>query len=111
VPPSILVQNGGVSGVLDFGFMTTLGDPQFDAAITASIFDMYGPSARTSEEILSREFLDRFGQDPQRYGLYRAAYAVITNAYFGTDGLDGHFAWCTQMLTRSDVRAAVLDTS
>jgi len=109
VPPNILVQNGGVSGVLDFGFMTTLGDPQFDAAITASIFDMYGPHARASEDILSREFLDRFGQHPQRYGLYRAAYAVITNAYFGTDGLDGHFAWCARMLTRPDIRAAVLE--
>ena len=110
VPPNILVQHGVTSGVLDFGFLTTLGDPHFDAAITASVFDMSGPSADASEEFLSGEFSGRFGQDPQRYGLYRAAYAVITNAYFGADGLDGHFAWCARMLTRSDVRAAVLDT-
>lgn len=111
VPPNIVVQEGAVGGVLDFGFMTTLGDPQFDAAITASIFDMYGPNARASEEILTGDFLDRFGHESQRYGLYRAAYAVITNAYFGSDGLDGHFAWCAQMLSRSGVRAAVLHAS
>lgn len=109
VPPNIVVQKGHVSGVLDFGFMTTVGDPQFDAAITASIFDMYGPNARASEEILNRDFLDRFSHHPQAYGLYRAAYAVITNAYFGDDGRDGHFRWCAQMITRADVRSAVLD--
>ncbi len=109
IPANVLVQDGHVSGVLDFGFLTTVGDPQFDAAITASIFDMYGPNARASEIALSTAFTARFGHDPDRYGLYRAAYAVITNAYFASDGSDGHFAWCAQMLRRPDVRAAVLN--
>ena len=34
------------AAVLDFGFLTTAGDPAFDAAVTASIFDMYGAGAR-----------------------------------------------------------------
>ncbi len=42
------------------------------------------------------------------YGLYRAAYAVITNSYFGHDGLDGHYAWCVRMLRRPDVAAALV---
>jgi aminoglycoside phosphotransferase (APT) family kinase protein len=28
------------AAVLDFGFLTTLGDPAFDAAVTSSVFDM-----------------------------------------------------------------------
>ena len=28
--------------LLDFGFMTTAGDPRFDAGVTAAIVDMYG---------------------------------------------------------------------
>ncbi len=108
IPGNVLVRDGRVSGVLDFGFLTTVGDPQFDAAITASIFDMYGPNARVSEERLDQAFLARFGHDPQRYGLYRAAYAVITHAHFSPDGSDGHFAWCARMLRRPDARAALL---
>lgn len=108
IPANVLIEDGRVSAVLDFGFLTTVGDPQFDAAITASIFDMYGPNARASESLLDQAFQARFGHDPVRYGLYRAAYAVITNAYFSADGSDGHSAWCALMLSRPDVRAAVL---
>jgi aminoglycoside phosphotransferase (APT) family kinase protein len=107
IPANVLVAGGRVSGVLDFGFFTTVGDPQFDAAITASVFDMYGPNARRSEDVLSAGFAGRFGHDPARFGLYRAAYAIVTNAYFGRDGTDGHFLWCARMLRRRDVRAAV----
>jgi phosphotransferase family enzyme len=109
IPANVLVHDGRVSGVLDFGFLSTVGDPQFEAAITASIFDMYGPNARASETALDKTFIARFDHDPDRYGLYRAAYAVITNAYFSSDGTDGHFAWCARMLQRPDVRATVLN--
>lgn len=108
IPANVFVQEKRVTGVLDFGFMSTIGDPQFDAAMAASIFDMYGPNARASEDMLTDTFLARFGHDRQTYDLYRAAYAVTTNAYFGTDGTDGHFAWCAQMLRRPEVQAAVL---
>lgn len=108
IPANVLVDGGRVSGVLDFGFMTTLGDPAFDAAITASVFDMYGPHARRSEETLSAAFAQHFGHDTGRYALYRAAYALLTATVFSPAGDDGHFAWCVAMLRRADVRAAVL---
>jgi hypothetical protein len=108
IPANVLVEGDHVAGVVDFGFMTTLGDPEFDAAITASIFDMYGTHAHESERVLSSAFLLRFGHDPLTYGLYRAAYAVITNSLFGADDTDGHFKWCAAMLEREDVRNAVL---
>lgn len=107
IPANVLIEDDQVAGVVDFGFMTTLGDPEFDAAITASIFDMYGTNARESERVLSSAFLLRFGHDPVRYGLYRAAYAVVTNSYFGADDTDGHFLWCASMLEREDVRNAI----
>lgn len=107
IPANILVSDGKVSGVLDFGFLTTVGDPQFDAAIAASIFDMYGVNARRSEDTLSTYFIDRFGHDDRVYALYRGAYAVITHAVFGSDDSDGHFTWCVEMLRRADIRAAI----
>jgi hypothetical protein len=85
-----------------------VGDSHFDAAITASVFDMYGPKARRSEDLLSEAFADRLGHDRDRYGLYCGAYAVVTHGYFGVDGTDGHFLWCAEMLGRSDVTARVL---
>lgn len=106
VPGNVLVEGGRPSAVLDFGFFTTLGDPAFEAAITASIFDMYGPHARASEDVLSRTFSSRFDHDPELYDCYRAAYAVATSTCFTEDGSDGHFAWCARMLARPEVRAA-----
>ncbi|GAA1549660.1 aminoglycoside phosphotransferase family protein [Brevibacterium picturae] len=107
IPANVLIDDGEVAGLVDFGFLTTVGDPQFDAAVAASSFDMYGPSARHSEQALSAAFSTRFGHDPTTYGLYRAAYAVITHSYFASDSQDGHFQWCAQLLTREDVRDAI----
>lgn len=104
IPANVLIEDGEVAGVVDFGFLTTVGDPQFDAAIAASSFDMYGPNARQSEQALSAAFNARFGHDLTIYGLYRAAYAVITNSYFAKDSQDGHFLWCAEMLRHEDVR-------
>lgn len=107
IPANVMIVDGEVAGVVDFGFLTTLGDPQFDAAITASSFDMYGTHARRSENLLTEAFLSRFDHDATAYALYRAAYAVITNTYFDPEGRDGHFAWCADLLVREDIRNAI----
>lgn len=107
IPANVLTDDGHLSAVLDFGFLTTVGDPAFDAAITASIFDMYGPNARSSEDILNRALLERFDHDPVTYDIYRGAYAVISATCFSDDGSDGHFAWCVRMLSRPEVRSAI----
>ena len=108
IPANVLLDDGGeVSAVLDFGFLTTLGDPAFDAAVTASIADMYSPQARDVERRLDAAIGDRVGHDPSRLALYRAAYALVTSNCFSVSGSDGHFDWCVRMLERDDVRAAL----
>lgn len=108
IPANVLVDaDGRATGVLDFGFLTTVGDPAFDAAVTASVFDMYGPQARANESALDGAITERFGHDPGRLAVYRAAYALVTSNCFSASGGDGHFEWCAQMLERRDVRAAL----
>lgn len=103
IPMNIHVdESGNPVAVLDFGFLTAVGDPAFDAAITASIFDMYGPWAAKTEAILD----EALATDPYRRSLYRAAYALATANCFSASGSDGHFAWCIRVLQRRDVREA-----
>jgi len=63
-----------ISRSIDFGFPSTVGDPVFDAAVTASIFDMYGPLARDAERDLDKAITESFGYSADRMALYRAAY-------------------------------------
>ncbi|GAA1941199.1 phosphotransferase family protein [Kitasatospora viridis] len=96
------------TALLDFGFLTTPGDPAFDAAVTASIVDMYGPRARETEALFDDALVARFGYPRELLLLHRAAYALITSNAYDPAGADGHFRWCVRMLLRKDV-AALLD--
>ena len=108
IPANILVDDASRPlAVLDFGFMTTVGDPAFDAAITASIYDMYGSRAAETEAVLDEAVADRFGYDPRRLAVYRAAYALATSTCFSASGSDGHFEWCMRVLERPAVREAL----
>jgi Phosphotransferase enzyme family len=85
--------------MLDFGFMTTSGDPRFDAAVTAGVMNMYGPHARRITASLTAELACRLDYDPAVLDLYRSAYAVATSTLFGADLSDGHFRWCISQLS------------
>ena len=108
-PPNILLDDDGrtPSAILDFGFLSTVGDPAFDAAVSASIFDMYGEHGRQVEATLDRAIAERLRYPIETLGLYRAAYALATSNVFSPDGRDGHFEWCMRMLERADVRMAI----
>ncbi|MBG6104145.1 aminoglycoside phosphotransferase (APT) family kinase protein [Micromonospora vinacea] len=109
VPGNILVEaSGRPSAVLDWGFLTTEGDPAFDAAVTAAIFDMYGPEAAHVERDLLDRFEARLRADRAALLVYRAAYSLITANAYDPTGQDGHFAWCVAALNRSDVTEALL---
>lgn len=105
IPANVLLDDAGrASAVIDFGFLTTVGDPAFDAAVTASIFDMYGASARSAEALLDA----RLQVEPRRAAVHRAAYAISTATCYSPTGEDGHFDWCVAMLRRPDVRPLLL---
>ena len=107
IAANVLVDEGRPPAVLDFGFLTAVGDPAFDVAVTASVYDMYGPHARETEERLDAVLARRFGHDPARLDVYRAAYALATSTCFGSAGQDGHFTWYVAVLRRARVREAL----
>lgn len=108
-PENILVDaDGNVTGLLDFGFFSTAGDPTFDASIAAGIYNMYGAFARTLDDYLL-ELLERHhAHSRDRMLLYRACYAIATSNVYDPTGRDGHSRWCADMLRREDVRAVIL---
>ncbi|MBO0867733.1 MAG: aminoglycoside phosphotransferase family protein [Micromonosporaceae bacterium] len=102
--PNILVDEAArPTAVLDFGFLTTAGDPRFDAAISAAVMNMYGPHAAQITGQLTRRLADELGYPVEVLVLYRAAYAVATSNAFTSDGSDGHFAWCVAQLASPEV--------
>ncbi|MEB8340926.1 phosphotransferase family protein [Streptomyces endophyticus] len=104
VPPNIHVDGSGRPvAVLDFGFYTTGGDPAFEAAVTAAVWDMYGPHAAAHAAHLTRLFADELGYAPTALSVYQAAYALTTYDLFGMGVDDGHFRWCAEQLLRNDV--------
>jgi Ser/Thr protein kinase RdoA (MazF antagonist) len=109
IPANILVDDTGrPSAVLDWGFLTTEGDPAFDAAIAAAIYDMYGPDATRIEQDLLGRIEARLGYQHDALLIYRAAYSLITANAYDVNGQDGHFAWCVAALHRADVTRALL---
>ncbi|MEV6541270.1 aminoglycoside phosphotransferase family protein [Streptomyces sp. NPDC051665] len=101
VPPNIHVDDTGApTAVLDFGFFTTAGDPAFEAAVAAAVWDMYGPYAERHTATLTRLFAEEFRYSPDTLVLYRRVYALATYDLFSSDGGDGHFRWCVGILTR-----------
>ncbi|MEV4113842.1 aminoglycoside phosphotransferase family protein [Nonomuraea sp. NPDC049695] len=104
VPPNIHVDAAGRPvTVLDFGFYTTAGDPAFEAAVTAAIWDMYGPHAEEHTAELTRLFARELGHSPAALAVYQAVYALTTFDLFGVDDSEGHFRWCASQLRRNPV--------
>jgi Phosphotransferase enzyme family len=107
-PGNVLV-NGepAVSAVLDWGFFSTEGDPVFEAAVTASLVDMYGDDALVTEMSMYDRIQDALGYSRADLLVYRAAYSLITANAYDPEGNDGHFAWCARALNRPDVVKAL----
>ena len=97
--PNVLVADGRVSALLDWGLLTTRGDPAFDAATFAAFFDMYSPRAAEHTRALTEAVCRRFGHPPELLALYRAWFALVGANLYDPLGRDGHFAWCVRTLT------------
>jgi len=108
VPENILVdKESRPVAVLDFGFLTTAGDPRLDAAIAASVMNMYGPYAPAITDTLTAQVAEDLDCPVDVLLIYQAAYAVATANAFTPDGSDGHFAWCIDQLRRPDLAEAL----
>ncbi|MFC5666598.1 phosphotransferase family protein [Kitasatospora misakiensis] len=104
VPPNIHIDPAGRPvAVLDFGFYTTAGDPAFEAAVTAAVWDMYGPYAAEHSAELTRILAQELGYAPAALTTYQAVYALTTYDLFGLDDSDWHFRWCVEQLRRNAV--------
>jgi len=105
---NIMVDDGDRAlSVFDFGFMTTVGDPLFDASISSAIFNMYGPHARQIDDEVTDAVVAALGYPRSALLAYRAVYSLITSNAYSATGEDGHFQWCVKMLKREDVRASI----
>jgi hypothetical protein len=105
---NILVDDrGSTSALLDFGFLSTVGDPAFDVSIAGGIYNMYGAKARQLDDEFTDKLAREFNYPHEVLLLYRAVYAIITSNAYDPSGQDGHFAWCAAVLRR-DALAALL---
>ncbi len=80
--------------ILDFGFLSTVGDPDFDTAVSSELFDMYSPSAIATTRRFQAAAAEQLGLDASKASLYLAAYGLITATAYNSAGADGHFSWC-----------------
>lgn len=105
---NILVDDAGRAvAVLDFGFLTTAGDPRLDVAITAAVMNMYGPHALEITRALTQQLADALGHPTKTLLVYQGVYALATANAFTPDGVDGHFTWCIAQLNRAEVLEAI----
>lgn len=93
--------------VIDFGFLSTIGDPAFDASISSGIFNMYGPAARAIDDQVTAAVSVALDYPRTVLLAYRAVYALLTSNVYSPEGTDGHFQWCVNTLRRDDVRASL----
>lgn len=98
-PAHLLLEGGRPTGLLDFGYVSTVGDPAFDAAVAACLQDMFGPGAAAATAALDDLTVERFGHDPRVLVLYRAAYGLVTaSCLAGHPGR--HLDWCLALVDR-----------
>ena len=96
-PAHVLLDGDRPVGLLDFGYVSTVGDPAFDAAVAAALQDMFGPGAAAATAALDQLTMTRFGYDPDVLVLYRAAYGLVTaSCLVGHPGR--HLDWCLDLV-------------
>jgi aminoglycoside phosphotransferase (APT) family kinase protein len=107
-PPNIFLgADLEVSAVVDWGFLSLVGDATFDASITCGIYDMYSEHHLAIDDFLRSECSREMGDNCNRLLIYRALYAILTSNAYSEDGSDGHYEWCVAALNRPDIRNAL----
>ena len=103
----LLDEHNNVSAVLDWGFLSLLGDSALDASIACGVYNMYGPYHRQLDDIFLSACKETLDYSRERLLVYRALYAILTSSTYSEDVDDGHYIWCTENLLRDDIRNAL----
>ena len=107
-PENILLdEEGKVTAVLDWGFLSLFGDSAFDASVACGVYNMYGPHHRDLDEAFLLACQARLGYSRERLLLYRALYAVISSNAYSENERDGHYTWCVENLLRDELRGVL----
>jgi aminoglycoside phosphotransferase (APT) family kinase protein len=96
--PNLLVTDGRVTGLLDFGYVSTVGDPAFDAAVAAALHRMFTPEDAAGTAEIDALTSERFGYPPHRLETYRAAYGLITASCL-VEHPGRHLTWCLELVS------------
>lgn len=96
-PVHVLLEGDRPTGLLDFGYISTVGDPAFDAAVAAALQDMFGPQATAATAALDALVTRRFGYAPEVLVLYRAAYGLVTASCLAAHP-GRHLDWCLALV-------------
>jgi len=91
----------GITAILDFGILTTVGDPIFDIALGWLFSDMYNEVTILDIKKYLKPFMQErlTGEEKKRFDLYILVYSFISaNMYATNDPTNGHFNWCIHNL-------------
>jgi len=101
-PANTMIDNKyNTTAILDFGILTTVGDPIFDIALGWIFSDMYGEiKSLNVKEYLKGFVNNKLNKDEQsRVYAYLLLYSIISaNMYETNDPSEGHFNWCISNL-------------
>lgn len=101
-PANLMVDDSlKIASVLDFGILTTIGDPIFDIALGATFSDMYDQIKHFKvKEFVWGLVKDKVTEEEYiRAQVYVLIYSFISaNMYKKNDPTDGHFNWCINNL-------------
>lgn len=102
-PGNILIgEENKVTGIIDFGTFTMLGDPLFDIATSAAFYEMYGDESKTTRNILLAKARAHCADATTLYR-YLLTYALLSADNYPELGKPisetGHYQWAVSILS------------
>lgn len=100
-----------VTGVVDFGLFTMIGDPLFDIATGSAFFDMYDERTHGTRHLLYERAIQQYGQATRAsLYLYLLIYSVVAANTYAADCSDGHYTWCVRNLNTNEYWRTLAET-
>ncbi|OAS87797.1 MULTISPECIES: aminoglycoside phosphotransferase family protein [Metabacillus] len=99
-PGNLLIDGEGkITGLIDFGLMTMVGDYLFDVAIGWVLFDMYDELKANVLDRYLQIIVTTLGEEVrEKLYFYVLLYSVFSANVYSRDCNDGHYQWCVRNL-------------